>query len=118
MKSGWPPTAPKARAGLFTPPGRTRLARSKASRLRTRMGGIGEFSSIARFAWERAGCLLFRLRLQCLVGVGGKLRQRLVRAVLVELVDFLQQQIGVFRFGARLTLDGVVQLFLDLSFQF
>src|SRR4051812_37655738 len=38
MNSGTPPTAPKARAGLLTPPGMTRAARSKASRLRTRTG--------------------------------------------------------------------------------
>src|SRR5262249_26117924 len=38
MTSGWPPTAPKARAGLLTPPGITRQARSNASRLRTRTG--------------------------------------------------------------------------------
>ena len=31
MNGGSPPTAPKARAGLFTPPGITRLARAKAS---------------------------------------------------------------------------------------
>src|SRR4051794_16122741 len=36
MKTGWPPTAPKARAGLFTPPGMTRQARAKASWLRRR----------------------------------------------------------------------------------
>src|SRR5438270_4324846 len=36
MNGGCPPTAPKARAGLLTPPGRTRQARPKASRLRTR----------------------------------------------------------------------------------
>src|SRR3954469_18612588 len=36
MKGGCPPTAPKARAGLLTPPGITRQARWKASRLRTR----------------------------------------------------------------------------------
>src|SRR3954453_21570601 len=31
MNGGSPPTAPNARAGLFTPPGITRLARTKAS---------------------------------------------------------------------------------------
>src|SRR4051794_9861045 len=31
MNGGSPPTAPNARAGLFTPPGMTRLARTKAS---------------------------------------------------------------------------------------
>ena len=31
MNGGSPPTAPKARAGLLTPPGMTRLARTKAS---------------------------------------------------------------------------------------
>ena len=31
MNGGSPPTAPKARAGLLTPPGITRLARTKAS---------------------------------------------------------------------------------------
>ena len=33
MNGGWPPTAPNARAGLFTPPGITLLARANASRL-------------------------------------------------------------------------------------
>src|SRR5687768_9082773 len=36
MNRGCPPTAPKARAGLLTPPGITPQARSKACRLRTR----------------------------------------------------------------------------------
>src|SRR5947209_844351 len=36
MNGGWPPTAPKARAGLLTPPGMTRQARSKAAALRGR----------------------------------------------------------------------------------
>src|SRR5262249_10140962 len=36
----WPPTAPKARAGLLTPPGISRAARANASWLRTRMGFI------------------------------------------------------------------------------
>ena len=31
MNGGSPPTAPNARAGLFTPPGITRLARTNAS---------------------------------------------------------------------------------------
>ena len=44
MNGGSPPTAPNARAGLFTPPGITRLARAKASWLRgggTRAGTAG-----------------------------------------------------------------------------
>src|SRR5579875_2434395 len=40
MNNGRPPTAPKARAGLLTPPGIRRQARSNASRLRTRDAGI------------------------------------------------------------------------------
>src|SRR5437588_5100793 len=48
MKIGSPPTAPKARAGLLTPPGITRLERWNASRLRTRLGlfmrGVHPFS--------------------------------------------------------------------------
>src|SRR5262245_28136991 len=36
MKTGWPPIAPKARAGLLTPPGMAAHARRKASRLRGR----------------------------------------------------------------------------------
>src|SRR5262249_34533182 len=42
MNSGWPPTAPNARAGLFTPPGISRQARSNAARLRGRcvVGGL------------------------------------------------------------------------------
>src|SRR5436190_8194827 len=38
MNSGLPPTAPNARAGLFTPPGMTRLARSNAAALFARSG--------------------------------------------------------------------------------
>src|SRR5947209_5508339 len=40
MNSGSPPTAPKARAGLLTPPGIRRPARWNASRLRARCGFI------------------------------------------------------------------------------
>src|SRR5262245_17878059 len=42
MKIGCPPTPPKARAGLLTPPGMSWQARSKASWLRVREGFIGE----------------------------------------------------------------------------
>src|SRR5688500_5862248 len=38
MNSGVPPTAPNARAGLFTPPGIDFLARSKAAALLVRLG--------------------------------------------------------------------------------
>src|SRR4051812_17817138 len=41
MNTGSPPTAPKARAGLLTPPGIRRFARSKAARLLGRcIGGM------------------------------------------------------------------------------
>src|ERR1700740_181204 len=36
MKIGWPPTPPKARAGLLTPPGMRSQARLKAAWLRVR----------------------------------------------------------------------------------
>src|SRR5919205_1275858 len=49
MKMGWPPTAPKARAGLLTPPGITRQARSYACWLRARVGGMdGPLPSASR----------------------------------------------------------------------
>src|SRR5262249_51345137 len=40
MNGGVPPTAPNARAGLFTPPGITLRARSKAAALRDRAIGL------------------------------------------------------------------------------
>src|SRR5437867_2936059 len=42
MNGGSPPTAPKARAGLLTPPGISRFARANAARLRSRFMRVVE----------------------------------------------------------------------------
>src|ERR1700687_1777085 len=99
MNSGWPPTAPKARAGLFTPPGNTRLARSKASRLRPRVGGMGEFSSFPRECENDHGgfsrfLVFFRFNFLDIRRVFRQLHKVLVRVVLVELADVFEKQIG------------------------
>ena len=63
MNGGSPPTAPKARAGLFTPPGITRLARAKASWLRgsrksgrDRAGVGGSIVSVASAFGVQSAC--------------------------------------------------------------
>src|SRR6266571_3327848 len=60
MNGGWPPTAPKARAGLLTPPGMTRQAFSNASLLRVRLGCM-----VVPFVW-RAGSVSDRRDLRSL----------------------------------------------------
>src|SRR6516164_9147320 len=63
MNGGSPPTAPKARAGLLTPPGISRPARSNASRLRTRVGFMRTPPALTRGP-VRSGRLLLCLLLQ------------------------------------------------------
>src|SRR4051812_11674086 len=46
MNGGSPPTAPNARAGLFTPPGITRQARTNASWLRGRAYSGFDFAGV------------------------------------------------------------------------
>src|SRR6266849_8910716 len=85
MKSGWPPTPPNARAGLLTPPGSTRQARSKASRLRTRTGGMASpFSRLMMQAATRSGRFGFRFK------VRDELLEFRVLMIGVKLVNLLQ----------------------------
>src|SRR5690242_6973111 len=49
MNGGSPPTAPKARAGLFTPPGITRQARAKASWLLGRRKSGRDVAGVVAF---------------------------------------------------------------------
>src|SRR5438132_788602 len=83
MKTGSPPTAPKARAGLLTPPGMDRQARWKASRLRARVGGM---AASLRGLVRRHGAGLLELRRQ--------LRVLLLR---VEVEHLLDQHPGLRR---------------------
>src|SRR5688572_28421056 len=56
MNGGCPPTAPKARAGLFTPPGISRPARSNAARLRGRDVADGSpFNDMPISPWKSLG---------------------------------------------------------------
>lgn len=56
MKTGSPPTAPNARAGLLTPPGISDLARVKAAWLFCR----SNWEDIANIGWEvKIGELIF-----------------------------------------------------------
>src|SRR5271155_2561692 len=78
MNTGWPPTPPKARAGLLTPPGITRLARANASLLRGRWFfiGLGREELLDRIVAQaepameknRQGCLFYGLGVLFLLG--------------------------------------------------
>src|SRR5687767_12837693 len=79
MNSGSPPTAPKARAGLLTPPGISRLARTNAARLRSRLiRGFGGWLMV-NLRRQQFGELLF--------GFLGDVGEFLGRVIAVEVDD-------------------------------
>src|SRR5579871_142296 len=95
MKTGEPPTAPKARAGLFTPPGMARRACSKAAALRGRLTRCGVF--VAVMTGVSVGGSLFGRFGQTARQPGGLLGYVLdvgVGVVAVQLREFLQHGPG------------------------